>query len=70
MGHCPASDDMSAVYRERMSKERISRVTDHIRQWVGLDKHSIELFANPQEQEPLFPVVNLPIPTTTPPVNV
>jgi hypothetical protein len=67
MGHCPASNDMSAVYRERMSKDRLSRVVEHIRQWVGLDKHSIELFATTQETP--LPVVNLPIPIT-PTVNM
>jgi integrase len=34
MGHAPLSDDMSAVYRERISDERLQAVTDRIRKWL------------------------------------
>ena len=34
MGHAPKSDDMSAVYRERMTDERLKAVTDHVRAWL------------------------------------
>jgi integrase len=34
MGHAPKSDDMSAVYRERISDERLKAVTDHVRGWL------------------------------------
>jgi integrase len=34
MGHAPKSDDMSAVYRERISDERLQAVTDYVRQWL------------------------------------
>jgi integrase len=32
MGH--ASNDIADVYRERVSDERLKKVTDHVRQWV------------------------------------
>ncbi|MEZ6121194.1 MAG: tyrosine-type recombinase/integrase [Pirellulaceae bacterium] len=34
MGHAPASNDMSAVYREGISRERLERVTNHVRTWL------------------------------------
>lgn len=34
MGHVPGSKDMGAHYRERIGKDRLQRVTDHVRQWV------------------------------------
>lgn len=34
MGHAPKSDDMSAVYRERMTDERLKAVSDHVRKWL------------------------------------
>jgi hypothetical protein len=34
MGHAPRSDDMSAVYRERVGDERLRAVTDHVRNWL------------------------------------
>lgn len=34
MGHVPAANDMSAVYREGISNERLQRVTDHVRDWL------------------------------------
>jgi integrase len=34
MGHVPRTSDMSAVYRERISDERLRAVTDHVRQWL------------------------------------
>ncbi len=34
MGHAPASDDMSAIYREQISAPRLIAVTDHVRAWL------------------------------------
>jgi len=34
MGHAPRSDDMSAVYRERIGDDRLRAVTDHVRAWL------------------------------------
>jgi integrase len=34
MGHAPHGNDMSAVYRERMTDERLQRVSDHVRKWL------------------------------------
>ena len=34
MGHSPRSDDMSAVYRERIGDDRLMAVTDHVRCWL------------------------------------
>jgi integrase len=34
MGHAPRSDDMSAVYRQRISDDRLRAVTDHVRGWL------------------------------------
>jgi integrase len=34
MGHAPSSNDMSAVYRERISDERLKAVVDHMHQWL------------------------------------
>jgi len=34
MGHSPKSDDMSAVYRERIGDDRLRAVTDHVRAWL------------------------------------
>ncbi len=34
MGHAPPSNDMSAVYRETISTERIVRTTDFVRVWL------------------------------------
>jgi len=39
MGHAPASGDMSSVYRQRVTDERLQRVTNHVRQWLfGMEK--------------------------------
>src|SRR5262249_17245284 len=38
MGHAPKADDMSAVYRERISDARLRVVTDHVRTWLFGDK--------------------------------
>lgn len=35
MGHAAKSDDMSAVYRQRISDVRLSAVTNHVRAWLG-----------------------------------
>jgi integrase len=34
MGHVPASSDMAAVYRQRISDERLRFVTDQVRAWL------------------------------------
>ena len=34
MGHAPASNDMAAKYRERISDERLVAVTDFVRDWL------------------------------------
>ena len=34
MGHVPASDDMSAVYRQTISDERLKAVVDCVRKWL------------------------------------
>ncbi|MEZ6103770.1 MAG: site-specific integrase [Pirellulaceae bacterium] len=34
MGHAPSGSDMSAIYREGVSGERLSKITDHVRSWL------------------------------------
>jgi len=34
MGHAPAANDMSAVYRERIDDERLRAVVEHVRTWL------------------------------------
>ena len=34
MGHAPHSNDISAVYRERMTDKRLHRVANHVRKWL------------------------------------
>lgn len=34
MGHVPGNNDMSAVYRQRVSDARLVAVTDHVRDWL------------------------------------
>ncbi|HWB11553.1 MAG TPA: hypothetical protein VG826_20145 [Pirellulales bacterium] len=34
MGHAPAANDMSAVYREQIIDSRLRAVTDHVRNWL------------------------------------
>jgi Phage integrase family len=34
MGHAPADSDMSAVYRQRITDERLIAVTEHVRKWL------------------------------------
>jgi hypothetical protein len=34
MGHAPHSGDMSAVYRERVTDERLRAVADHVHGWL------------------------------------
>ncbi len=39
MGHADSSNDMASRYRQRINDERLSAVTDHVRQWLfGADK--------------------------------
>lgn len=51
MGHTPRSDDMSAIYRERVAKKRLFKVTKFVRKWLLKSKssrdkaHSSELVA-------------------------
>lgn len=40
MGHSPQSDDMSAAYREKVSDERLKRVTDFVHAWLFARKKS------------------------------
>jgi len=35
MGHAPPSNDMSSLYREKMTDDRLQAVTDHIRSWLS-----------------------------------
>ena len=37
MGHTPKSDDMRSVYREKMKKRRLLRVTAHVHKWLFND---------------------------------
>ena len=37
MGHSPASDDMSAVYRQSIDDDRLRAVADHVRLWLWPD---------------------------------
>ncbi len=34
MGHAPPQNDMDATYRERFSDERLTAITDHVRNWL------------------------------------
>jgi integrase len=38
MGHAPAANDMSAVYREHVDDERLRAVTEHVRKWLWPSK--------------------------------
>jgi integrase len=38
MGHAPRANDMSAVYRERMTDKRLFQVASHVRKWLGLKR--------------------------------
>jgi len=40
MGHAPRANDMSAVYRERMTDKRLFRVANHVRKWLFKRKPS------------------------------
>jgi len=42
MGHAPSSNDMSAVYRERISDERLKAVVDHVHHWLFGDESEKE----------------------------
>jgi integrase len=35
MGHSPASDDMGAIYTQRIGDDRIRRVCEHVRGWLN-----------------------------------
>jgi len=45
LGHVPLTGDMGAVYRERMSDERLLKVTEHIRQWLLVPAKKVETLA-------------------------
>jgi len=34
MGHAPATGDMSAIYRQRISDDRLRAVVEHVRKWL------------------------------------
>lgn len=38
MGHVPSASDMSSVYRQAMSDERLKAVADHVRKWSKTTK--------------------------------
>lgn len=40
MGHVPHSNDMAAVYRQRVADDRLIVVTDHVRLWLWPDEAS------------------------------
>ncbi len=42
MGHTPDARDMSAVYRERISDERLAAVADHVHAWLWREEKSGE----------------------------
>lgn len=42
MGHAAKADDMSAVYRQRISDDRLSVVTNHVRAWLGYPLESAD----------------------------
>jgi len=35
MGHAPAANDMGAIYRQRISDDRLIRVADEVRRWLN-----------------------------------
>jgi integrase len=51
MGHAPHSNDMSAIYRERMTNKRLHRVANHVRKWLFRRK-PCESSAAPSSPEP------------------
>ena len=46
MGHAPGSGDMSAVYRQRMTNQRLFRVAQHVREWFLKGKPSRKVAAS------------------------
>ena len=34
MGHTPSSNDMAAVYRQRVNDSRLAAVAEHVRNWL------------------------------------
>jgi integrase len=38
MGHAPSTNDMNAVYREKISDERLQAVVDHVHDWLFSEK--------------------------------
>ncbi len=40
MGHAPGSDDMAAIYRQRVDTARLERVTGHVRAWLYGDSET------------------------------
>ena len=52
MGHAPHSNDMSAVYRERMTDKRLFRVANHVRKWLFRRKSSRKTVAVPASPSP------------------
>jgi integrase len=44
MGHVPASDDMSAVYRQKIFDEQLLQCTNHVREWYQGKRPSLDTF--------------------------
>ncbi len=41
MGHIAASDDMSAVYRQKTYDGPLKKVTDHVRDWLSREEYRV-----------------------------
>lgn len=52
MGHTPHSNDMSALYRERITNKRLHRVANYVRKWLFRRKPSPKTSAAPASPEP------------------
>jgi integrase len=44
MGHVPASDDMSAVYRQKVFNEQLLHCTNHVREWYLGNLPNLDIF--------------------------
>jgi integrase len=43
MGHAPSNGDMSDIYRQRVSDERLRAVTDYVHDWLFHDRAELVL---------------------------